>query len=96
VQAHLAQKARVAHALQGAGLRVAVDCSLCHAGASWRELRSLAKQLQLCVGANKKAPAPLNLHFVGVTGESRGLESMVHGRQQEGSGAADFAFCGGI
>jgi hypothetical protein len=34
----------------------------------WAQVRSLAKQLQLCVGANKKAPAPLNLHFVGMAG----------------------------
>ncbi|GAB4823111.1 hypothetical protein N2152v2_010157 [Parachlorella kessleri] len=72
IQAHLDQQRRVEQALQH-GLRVAVDCSLCPPGAAGREVRSLAKQLQLCVGANKRARAPLSLHFVGFAGPVAGF-----------------------
>lgn len=61
-----AQRERVAEAM-GHGLRVVVDCSL-SGTASDREVRSLAKQLELCAAANKRACRPVSLQFASFTG----------------------------
>ena len=66
-EAEARQAARVESALVS-GPFVVVECSLA-AGSSPREVRSLAKQLQLAAGANRRAPAPLGLCFAGFKGD---------------------------
>lgn len=59
VQAHLAQQLKVEAALVD-GLRVVVECSaLCQQ--TNKEMRSLTKQLSVCVGVNKLASKPVAL-----------------------------------
>ena len=50
------------------GIRFIVDCSYSHA-MNERELRSLAKQLELCSAVNKRAKVPVRLEFCGFKGE---------------------------
>jgi hypothetical protein len=66
-EAEALQAARVDAAMES-GPFVVVECSLA-AGSSPREVRSLAKQLQLAAGANRRAAAPLGLCFAGFKGK---------------------------
>lgn len=54
------------------GVKIIVDCSFASsAGSSDREVRSLARQLQFCLAANRKSPKPGNLVFAGFAGALR-------------------------
>ena len=54
------------------GIRIIVDCSFAStAGSSDREVRSLARQLQFCIAANRKAPKAGSLVFAGFAGALR-------------------------
>ena len=55
------------------GLRVVVDCSFASSSeaSNQRELRSLARQLQFCISANKTAPKAACLIFAGFLGPLR-------------------------
>ena len=60
------QEARVAHAFAHAP-RVAIDFSFAST-LNDVERRSLWRQLQVCYGANRRAAAPLSLHFTSLAG----------------------------
>eukprot|EP00958_Prasinococcus_capsulatus_P010135 scaffold990_cov393-Prasinococcus_capsulatus_cf.AAC.35 len=49
------------------GIRVFVDCAYA-SQMNEREVRSLAKQLELCSAINKRAQVPVRLEFCGFTG----------------------------
>lgn len=63
VARHLAQKAKVQEALQS-GIPVCIECSI-EANVSQKEMRSLVKQLELSMVANRRAEAPVRLTFTG-------------------------------
>ncbi|KAK9816432.1 hypothetical protein WJX72_000139 [[Myrmecia] bisecta] len=79
IQAHLAQQAKLAEALEH-GMCVVVDCSFVE-GASPREMHSLAKQLQMSVGLNKRAERPVALTFTSYQGAVREFAVKMGGEQ---------------
>lgn len=62
-----ARRKRVAAALAGAGMRVVIDCQFAQSVPD-RELRSLCKQIQMCLPLNKAAAKPVALTLTGFTG----------------------------
>jgi hypothetical protein len=49
------------------GMRIVVDCSFSTASGD-REIRSLVRQLQYCLAANRRAPRPAQLVYCGFSG----------------------------
>lgn len=67
IAAHLAQKEKVEEALRS-GLKLAVECSFIQQYSN-REVRSMAKQLEYSVVANKRAVKPMALTFCSWQGD---------------------------
>mmetsp|Transcript_27296 Transcript_27296/g.70832 ORF Transcript_27296/g.70832 Transcript_27296/m.70832 type:complete len:360 (-) Transcript_27296:26-1105(-) len=67
IAAYLAQKQRVEKALAG-GIRLVVECSFIQQYSN-REVRSMAKQLEYSVVANKRAAKPMALTFCSWEGD---------------------------
>ncbi|CAG9466468.1 unnamed protein product [Pedinophyceae sp. YPF-701] len=66
VAAHLAQQDKVQRALKD-GVMIAIECSL-NEGASDREMRSLGRQIELSMVANRRASVPAALTVTGCRG----------------------------
>uniref|UniRef100_A0A7S0UWM5 tRNA (guanine(9)-N(1))-methyltransferase n=1 Tax=Polytomella parva TaxID=51329 RepID=A0A7S0UWM5_9CHLO len=67
VAAHLERQEAVRAALDGSGIRIVVDCSFGYV-MNTKEIRSLAKQLELCISHNWHAICPAALTFVSYSG----------------------------
>lgn len=77
VARHLEQQAKVKAALE-TGIPVCVECSFDEANRVPREMRSLSKQLEFCMVANRRAAVPVQLHFTGFRGELKRDTIEVH------------------